>query len=237
MSSDIKKSPLPAQNADSPNDGYIKFRCEHCPAEWYGPKLPVSAELKKRFDETDNFRTKVFDQGFIGMHENGIGYGNLSFRHGNNFIITASATGGARELGMDGYTLVTDADIRQNAVHSLGPLPASSETMSHAAVYAASKKANYVLHIHNRILFDMLKEKKALATPENIAYGTPEMACAVAGIAENHPAEAAIVMTGHDEGILIYGMNIAHIQSQLVFLCQEAKKEQCSRCKKGETHE
>lgn len=237
MSSDTQKNSACPQNPDSQKDGYIKFRCKHTPAEWYGPKLPVSPELKKRFDETDNFRTKVFDQGFIGMYENGIGYGNLSFRHENNFIITASATGGARELGMDGYTLVTKADIPQNTVYSSGPLPASSETMSHAAVYEASPKADFVLHIHNRILFDMLKEKKAAATPENIAYGTPEMAYAVADIVRKHPSEGTIVMTGHDEGILIYGMSTAHIQAQLVFLCQEAKNKQCSKCRKGENHE
>lgn len=226
-----------SHSSKQPDDGYIKFCCRHQNAEWYGNELPVDAKLKKLFDETDNFRTKVFDQGFIGMYENGIGYGNLSFRWQDKFIITASATGGARELGMDGYTLVVKTDIARNTVESKGPLPASSETMSHAVVYAKSPKANFVLHIHNKILFDMLLKQNALATPENIAYGTPEMAYAIAEIVQKHPAEATIVMAGHDEGILIYGMNIAHIQAQLVFLCQEAKNKQCSHCKKGECHD
>ena len=146
-------------------------------------------------------KSTVLEQNFIGIYENGIGFGNLSFRYKDNFIITASATGGARELGMTGYTLVNSVDIAKNTVHSMGPLPASSETMSHASVYQNSTLANYVLHIHNSMLFNFLKERNALSTPEDI------------------------------------GMSIAHLQSQLTFLCQEAKEEQCMHCKqKGEKH-
>lgn len=214
-----------------PSDGYIKFHCIHTTAEWNSSQLPVTPDLLAQFQEVDTFRTKVFDQGFIGIYENGIGFGNLSFRHGNNFIITASATGGARELGITGYTLVNGVDIAQNTVRSLGPLPASSETMSHASVYQNSPQANYVLHIHNIVLFNFLKERNALSTPENIAYGTPKMAEEIGAIVRQNPAEAAIVMRGHEEGILIYGLSIAHLQSQLAFLCQEAKEEKCMHCR------
>lgn len=213
-------------------DGYIKFHCEHTNAEWNSPELPITADFLARFKEVDNFRTKVFDQGFIGMYENGIGFGNLSFRYNNAFVITASATGGARELGIDGYTLVSQVDIGKNTVHSLGPLPASSETMSHASVYQHSPQVNYVLHIHNIVLFNFLKERNALSTPEDIAYGTVQMADAIGALVKQNPTEATIVMRGHEEGILIYGLSIAHLQSQLIFLCQEAKEEKCSQCRK-----
>ncbi len=230
------------ENKNSPqknflSDGYIKFRCEHTNAEWNSPELPLDKDFLSIFHEVDNFRTKVYDQGFIGIYENGIGFGNLSFRCKDHFIITASATGGARELGLTGYTLVNKVDIAQNTVHSIGPLPASSETMSHASVYQNSALANYVLHIHNSMLFNFLKEKNALSTPENIAYGTPKMAETIGELVRQNPTEATIVMRGHEEGILIYGMSIAHLQSQLIFLCQEANEEQCMHCKqKGEHH-
>ncbi len=220
-----------------PHDGYIKFHCEHTNAEWNSQELPVTKDLFSLFQEVDSFRTKVYDQNFIGIYENGIGFGNLSFRYKDNFIITASATGGARELGMTGYTLVNSVDIAKNTVHSMGPLPASSETMSHASVYQNSTLANYVLHIHNSMLFNFLKERNALSTPEDIAYGTPQMAETIGALVRKNPTEATIVMRGHEEGILIYGMSIAHLQSQLTFLCQEAKEEQCMHCKqKGEKH-
>lgn len=231
---------MTAQNTTSknfPHDGYIKFHCEHTNAEWNTKELPLTKDLFSLFQEADSFRTKVYDQGFIGIYENGIGFGNLSFRYGDNFIITASATGGARELGITGYTLVNRVDIAQNTVHSMGPLPASSETMSHASVYQNSTLANYVLHIHNSMLFNFLKERNTLSTPEDIAYGTPKMAETIGALVRQNPAEATIVMRGHEEGILIYGMSIAHLQSQLIFLCQEAKEEQCMHCKqKGEKH-
>lgn len=223
---------MTAQRNDKilPQDGYIKFRCEHTNAEWNSSELPVTADFLARFKEADSFRTKVFDQGFIGIHENGIGFGNLSFRWNNAFVITASATGGARELGINGYTLVNHVDIAKNTVHSLGPLPASSETMSHASVYQHSPQVNYVLHIHNIVLFNFLKERNALSTSEHTAYGTVQMAEELGALAAQNPTEATIVMRGHEEGILIYGLSIAHIQSQLIFLCQEAKEEKCTHC-------
>lgn len=220
------------QNKDQnfPNDGYIKFHCEHRCAEWNSRELPVSADFLAIFKEVDTFRTKVFDQGFIGIYENGIGFGNLSFRYGDNFVITASATGGARELGINGYTLVNRVAVAQNTVHSLGPLPASSETMSHASVYQNSPRVNYVLHIHNIVLFNFLKERNALSTPENTAYGTVQMAEEIGKLVRQNHTEATIVMRGHEEGILLYGINIAHLQSQLTFLCQEASEAKCMHC-------
>lgn len=215
------------------DDGYIKFRCEHTCADWGSKELPLCPELKQCILDLDKFRTFVYEQGFIGMYENGIGYGNLSHRFRGNFVITASATGSAKELGIDGYSLVTGSDIGQNTVQSIGPLPASSETMTHAAIYEASPKIQCVLHIHSRILFDALKEKNALSTDENIAYGTPEMAKAIKNIAEKNPCEGIVVMLGHDEGIIIYGLNTEHVQSQLAFLCREAKKSQCKNCGKN----
>lgn len=226
-----KKNKINAVPDNEHADGYIKFHCVHTNAEWNSRSLPVTPDFLERFQEADSFRTKVFDQGFIGIYESGIGFGNLSFRYGDNFIITASATGGARELGLTGYTLVNHVDIAQNTVHSLGPLPASSETMSHASVYQNSPQVNYVLHIHNIVLFNFLKGRNALSTPEDTAYGTPKMAEEIGAIVRQNPTEATIVMRGHEEGILIYGVNIAHLQSQLIFLCQEAKEEKCMHCK------
>lgn len=223
-----KQAVSPAEH----KDGYIKFRCEHTNAEWNSQELPITPDFLSRLQEVDAFRTKVFDQGFIGIYENGIGFGNLSFRWGNAFVITASATGGARELGINRYTLVSHVDIAKNTVQSLGPLPASSETMSHASVYQHSPRVNYVLHIHNIVLFNFLKEKNALSTREDIAYGTVQMAEEIGALAAQNPNEATIVMRGHEEGILIYGLSLAHIESQLIFLCQEAKEEKCKQCKK-----
>ena len=222
---------------NAPKDGCIKFRCSHTCAEWNSQELPLDKELLSLLKETDRFRTRIFDQSFIGMYESGIGYGNLSFHCKDKFIITASGTGGARELGIDGYTLVCGADIKNNTVYSIGPLPASSETMSHAAVYAASPSARFVLHIHNMPLFSLLKEKNALSTAEDIAYGTPEMAQAITAIVQKYPSEGIIAMLGHEEGILLYGMSIAHIEAQLAFICQEARKKQCTACKKGEHYD
>lgn len=219
------------QNID---DGYIKFHCEHTNTTWNSDLLPLSETRKNLIEKLDTFRTKIFDQQFIGMYENGIGYGNLSHRIEENFLITASATGGARELGIDGYTLVNNVFIEKNTVQCIGPLPASSETMTHAAIYLSAPKVQCILHIHNQIIFDTMITLNCLSTAKEIPYGTIEMALALKNIAKNNPLEACIVMQGHNEGVIIYGTSINHVESQLTFLCNEIKKIHCENCKKGE---
>lgn len=219
-----------------PLDGYIKFHCEHTTATWNSEALPLSSTLLQIIEQLDTFRTRVYDQKLIGIYENGIGYGNLSHRIGENFVITASATGGARELGIDGYTLVHSVLIENNTVKSIGPLPASSETMTHAAIYQVAPKIQCILHIHNQIIFDTMIKNNSLSTEKNIPYGTIEMAQALKILAQKYPLEASIVMQGHNEGVIIYGTSIEHVESQLNFLTQEVKKLHCKKCQKGETH-
>ena len=216
------------------DDGYIKFHCEHTNAVWNSSSLPLPEHTYNLIKKIDIFRTKIYDQKLIGMYENGIGYGNLSHRLEDNFVITASATGGARELGIDGYTLVNAVFIEKNTVHCLGSLPASSETMTHAAIYQSAPKVQCILHIHNQIIFDTMIKMKCLSTAKNIPYGTIDMALALKQLATNNPLEACIVMQGHNEGVIIYGTSIEHVESQLIFLCNEVKKIHCENCKKGE---
>lgn len=236
------------------DEGYVKFECHHNVATWNTPQLPLSPPLETKLQAIDDLRTELHDAKFIGIYENGIGYGNISLRSNivmnnnsenveittdiatetlSNFVISATATGGARELELDGYSLVSKIDIENNAVWSTGPLQASSETMTHAAIYCTAERVNCVVHIHNRELYDaLLKQENSLQTPKNIAYGTVEMAYAIMAIAKKYPLEACIAMGGHDEGIIIYGISIDHVKSQLAFVNDQLMHASCNKCKK-----
>ncbi|MBR6625333.1 MAG: class II aldolase/adducin family protein, partial [Mailhella sp.] len=118
------------------------------------------------------------------------------------------------------YCLVTECDIDANTVRSRGPRQASSESMTHAAVYAASPETGCVIHLHHAGLFGQLIEGQAPATAPDAAFGTPAMARSVEELVRRHPADGIIAMTGHPDGFLMYAPNVAHMRDLLYMLSQ-----------------
>ncbi len=206
------------------DEGYVKYQCFHQKADWHTNGLKINEKTLQEFNELDILRTELFDVHFIGQYPNGLGYGNVSLRcpineNQNSLIISATATGGARELGLDGYCLVTKADIKNNLVYCLGPLAASSETLTHVAIYQNTPEVNFVVHIHHKKLFEvLLNQQNILKTPKNIEYGSVEMANSLGKIAKAYPMEGCVLMEGHEEGIIFYGTSLIQVQSQISFV-------------------
>lgn len=198
------------------DEGYIKFSGERVAGE-----VPHPAAL----DELNRARTALFDLGLIGCYDNGIGYGNLSLREtGQRFLITGSATGAERELRFEQFCLVESFSPERNSVRSRGPLMASSESMTHGAIYAANSAVNCVIHIHSLALFDALLQQGALHTPANVPYGTPAMARAVTSLVQaQNGLPVLFVMAGHAEGIVAYGADIASVQQLIVQTFNKAR--------------
>jgi len=72
---------------------------------------------------------------------------NMRIRGGNQFIITGSATGEIPELEPGHYVKVTSFNIDDKCVQCVGPLKASSESLTHAAIYLADPDSNAVIHV------------------------------------------------------------------------------------------
>ena len=196
------------------DDGYIKYTSTRRDG-----RAPPSAAL----DELNRARTTLFDLGLIGAYDNGVGYGNLSIRanNDNQFVITASATGAQRILQMEQFCLVESFSIQNNHVQSLGPLPASSESMTHGAIYTAHSGVHCVIHVHSRSLFDHLLQTGAPATSADVPYGTPAMAEMVAQLVTRQPhLPTVFVMAGHDEGVVACGADTASALGALRVLLQ-----------------
>lgn len=191
------------------DEGYVKYHAHHVlePA----PQHPLLSAL-------DATRTKLHDLGLIGMYDNGIGFGNLSLRtKDNQFIISGSGTGGKRILGESGYCLVTSFDPDANSVECAGPIQASSEAMTHGAVYAENPRVQCVIHIHSRLLFDRLLAQNWPHTPKSAAYGTPAIAKAIASLVRGAQTDLALfVLAGHDEGLVAYGPSIEATRDLLI---------------------
>ena len=180
------------------DEGYIKFSFAHEAAP--PPAHPGLHDLMR-------IRDDLHEWALIGVLPDGIGYGNLSARipGSTRFVITASGTGLKYPIEAAHFCEVTAFDIGKNSVVCRGPLPASSESMSHGAVYAARPDANAVIHIHDRLMFRMLMNEGAPQTPADAAFGTPEMARAVGRLAAGTPPISVLVMAGHEDGLIAYG--------------------------------
>ena len=180
---------------------YIKFRCEQektAPAPFAG------------FDQLNAYRSKLRQRGLIGMDASGIGFGNLSVRdNANGFRITGSGTGGLPELTPGDYTKVVACDFARNWLRCEGPAIASSESLTHAAVYASEPTAGAVIHCHNSTLWAALLDH-APTTSKAAEYGTPELAFAVERLFKNSDVKAKkiFVMAGHEGGVVVFGKNL-----------------------------
>lgn len=193
------------------DDGVVKYAAIHTDGD--APSHPLLARL-------DQIRTQLFDLKLVGAYPNGIGYGNVSVRFGEGCLISGTATGSLRALGPSGYCQVEKFDIEKNTVHTIGPVPASSESMTHCAIYQSLDLIECVLHIHHRTLWEMLLKQGYPATAANIPYGTPEMANTMALLVSNQNSPTGLmVMAGHEEGIVAYGptVDLAFEQIQSVY--------------------
>ena len=185
------------------HDSFIKFNC-HLIKE----KIVVPSEI---FNPLNNWRNELWLKSLIGAYHDGIGYGNISTRipESHQFYISGTATGGIPELDQVHYPLVERCDTVFNTLWCRGLIKASSESMSHAAIYSAIPHVGAVVHVHSRKLWD--KYLHVLPTTANLVpYGTPEMAYEIGRIlAHSHTLEKrVIVMGGHDEGIISFGKTV-----------------------------
>lgn len=180
---------------------YIKFRCEHEKTK----KIPFAG-----FDQLNAFRSKLRQRGLIGMDASGIGFGNLSVRdNANGFRITGSGTGGLPELTLADYTKVVAYDFARNWLRCEGPAIASSESLTHAAVYESEPTTGAVIHCHNSKLWAALLDHVP-TTSKTAEYGTPELAFAVKRLFKSSDVKARkiFVMAGHEGGVVVFGKNL-----------------------------
>jgi L-ribulose-5-phosphate 4-epimerase len=191
-------------------DGNIKFNCN-----WQQEEFQFQKEI---FIQLELTRAQLFTLGLIGIYPNGIGYGNISVRSAEekSFIISGSATGGLEHLKQSDYALVTDYNINENTISCTGLTQASSESLTHAAIYQSIPEVSAVLHVHCLWLWEKLLKDYPVTSVE-IEYGTPEMAVAVGKLAleMKDSEEKIIVMGGHHEGILVYGNTLEEARIQL----------------------
>ena len=191
-------------------EGVIKFNCNWKKTGPF-PEEPLA--------DINEARQQCKERGFIGVDENGIGFGNLSFRIGESsqFLITATQTSKLDALTGNHYAKVTSYNIDENSVTAEGAMKPSSESLTHAGIYEGSSMINAVIHVHNQELFKAYVNKVA-TVPAEIQASGPEMANAVKDMLGNLTCrlQKVIVMAGHDNGVLFYGNDIIDAKNIMI---------------------
>ena len=211
------------------DEGYVKFQ----QVRVEGPSLPMPL-----WENLERTRSKLYEAGLVGMYDDGIGFGNVSWlapdteglaerhfrpeEHFSNpsgfrpFVISGTQTGRYPHLTGQHYVLVTQVNPQVNQLQCKGPVDASSESMTHAAVYAADLRIGCVLHVHHaghwsRLLY------KVPTTAADVPYGTPAMAEEVGRLflEENLGEVGCFAMAGHEEGLVSFGSDTQQALARL----------------------
>ena len=123
------------------DEGYIKYE-----SDWTQTAPLDLPEI----DELIEWRRPLFASALVGYDDtHQVGYGNISARSSEGFVITGTQTGHLPELGNEHFSLVTGCDVDSNRVTSHGPVEASSEAMTHAVLYEHDPYIRGVVHIHD----------------------------------------------------------------------------------------
>ena len=203
------------ENRLSELEGVIKYRLEHQYAE-LGAQLDIS--------ELNAWRSLFYRLRLVGQipeKYGGLGFGNISRRlvpGEQGFLISGTQTGHLPVLNKQHFALITSASPEANAIQSRGISQPSSEALTHASVYRQHPSICAVVHVHCPELW-LQTDRLALAyTSENVPYGTPDMARAVAGLFDSGRLQHAGIfsMLGHEDGIVAFGRTLCEASQLLI---------------------
>jgi L-ribulose-5-phosphate 4-epimerase len=179
-------------------EGLIRFDCR-----WTREPVSIPQPL---FAQLTRWRAELYRRGLVGVTADGIGFGNISARLAGGFVITGSATGGITELDASHYALVDGAWPSGNRLSCRGLTVASSESLSHAALYDVLPGVGAVIHVHSAALWERYRD--ALPTTSQAAeHGTPALAAELAAAA-GASLPGVVVMGGHRDGLISFGRDL-----------------------------
>ena len=172
--------------------------------------------------ELNACRRRLLQLRLLGVDTVGIGFGNLSVRASEPacFHITGSMTGALAELGPEHFARVTAYDFSRNWLRSEGGAVASSESLTHAAIYEADASVSGIIHAHGATLWQRWSGVAPTTSP-TVEYGTPAMAGAVMRLfaTTDVKEKKLFVMGGHEDGIVAFGGDLEEAFAVLVRAC------------------
>lgn len=190
-------------------EGVIKFNLDYRSA----PPLPAAA-----LREINAWRKVLYLLRLTGQDParyDGLGYGNISMRlepydappECRRFVISGTQTGGLAKLGPEHYATVLESYPDENRLVAAGPLRPSSESLTHAALYALDAGLRCIMHAHSPEIWRHAIALGLPCTDPAAAYGTPAMAAETRRLMQNAAVRAGgiFVMGGHEDGVVSFG--------------------------------
>ncbi len=196
-------------------EGVIKYQLNHT-------QQPISQPF--RFAEINAWRTIAVRLDLIGQNPeryDNIGFGNISQRidpDSAQFIISGTQTGHIEQLSPEHYCLIVNAEPHQNRLQSCGLCKPSSESLTHASVYAQDTAIQAVIHAHSPEIWKHTVALNLPHTTADIPYGTVEMAAAVEQLFQSGKLGEIplFTMLGHEDGVVAFGRNMEEAAWELI---------------------
>jgi L-fuculose-phosphate aldolase len=120
--------------------------------------------------------SKKFQKSGLTPEVEGNYTGNLSFRSGEGFVITASGLKNKENLADDCFVMVKAYDEQTNTFIVEGKKKPSSESIMHHLIYETCEDVNAVFHGHNDLTVKYAEELKLPVTRKEYESGTIELA-------------------------------------------------------------
>jgi hypothetical protein len=187
-------------------EGTIRFSFElrrPARADWIATSLSETAE---------SWCAILRALGLLGRDHSrygGYAFGNVSLRDPaapGRFFVTASQTTDAPCGAPSAWTRIDGCDLARFSVVATGVAPPSSETLTHAAIYAADARIGWIFHAHAPAIWRAAAKLGIAAIGADVEYGSPALAAAVAKLAEARPAGPLVFVTlGHEDGVFACG--------------------------------
>lgn len=191
------------------DDGIIKYDRSN-----FSYSCPL---LDEEYADLENWRKELYRLELIGEYpEVFVGYGNMSCVKDYSeyldfefpqFVITGTQTGKYSDLNGAHYTRVLGYCVENLKVNMMGVIEASSEVLTHAAIYESNPNIKAVFHIHSKEIWEKMIEDKSDYTDASIPYGTLEMARATQNCIKGKDA-GVFCMHGHEDGVVIYARSL-----------------------------
>ena len=201
-------------------EGVIRFALNFSLA----PPLP-NTELA----EIGAWRQELRAAGVLGQDPHrydGYGFGNISQRlapfegppTARPFVITGTQTGALPVLSANDYAVVLQCFSNENRVLAEGPVPPSSESLTHGTLYALDDRIRWVMHAHSPHLWDNATLLRLPVTAPEVEQGTPEMAAEVRRLfLQTDVCQLNIfAMGGHTDGVVSFGRTAAEAGEALL---------------------
>lgn len=198
-------------------EGVIQYRLDF-------QVVALEGKLQSVVDELNHLRQPLFEASLIGQDSSrygGLGFGNLSIKVADEFLVSGTQTGHLPVLGMSDVALVRTCQPSRNHIDAYGLCEPSSEAMTHGVLYSIDASVNVVVHVHSPHIWRHRQVLGLSATAAHIPYGTPEMAKAVVELwptIDKVNGVGVFAMAGHEDGIVAAGTDGKSVVCRLLEL-------------------